>query len=438
VFYPAALPGSQQVTAFAVSNVSDMAATVTLSDINGQVDQAMVQPGTVHVFQDTGTHKMSATTQVNSHGYVIESDQVLQVYQFMPPDAPPTADASIVLPEVALGERHRVVTYNTHANNTQQYAAVIATEDDTEVTFTLAQPGSEVLAGGPVPTLDFDMGDDTAMVTLDRLEALVLVGNPEHSVSMELNEFTGSLVETNKPVAVYSGKQLANIPEGECCADLIATSVPPTTVYGTEYAGVKLLPVGMEYDIWRIIGNKDGTQVTLTGGVDDVIDLDEGEFHDIETAEIFWMKSNHPFGVSHFMTAGWLAAPQPPLQPYDCPDPIGAPGDPALSWVYPRGNWLHKYLLRTGTGGQWCHDHMTVVAPTDAWANVTLDGDPLPAPTPVADSGFSYAWVPAPEDFHFLEAPETVPVQVEVYGYVNNGSYYYPGGMGLQALNPEG
>ena len=26
---------------------------------------------------------------------------------------------------------------------------------------------------------------------------------------------------------------------------------------------------------------------------------------------------------------------------------------------------------------------------------------------------------------------------IDVYGYVDDGSYYYPGGMGLQDLNPE-
>ena len=37
-----------------------------------------------------------------------------------------------------------------------------------------------------------------------------------------------------------------------------------------------------------------------------------------------------------------------------------------------------------------------------------------------------------------LIAPEDVGVQVEVYGYVDHGSYFYPGGMGLQNINPQG
>jgi hypothetical protein len=265
------------------------------------------------------------------------------------------------------------------------------------------------------------------------------MGHWENDTSMELNEFTGSLVESSKPVAVYSGKVLANIPEGACCADLISTAVPPTTVWGTQYAGVKFLPVGVDKpDIWRLIGNADGTVVELTGDYADTLMLDEGEFVDVSTPEIFWMDGNKPFGVVHFMTAGSLNPPAQPLVPYDCGMGLQSPGDPAMGWVYPKGNWLHRYVLRTGSE-DWCHDHATIIAPTGAWDDITLDGNPLPAMTDIGGgSGHGYAWVPLPNQTHSLVAPPTVGVQVEVYGYVGHGSYYYPGGMGLQDINPEG
>ncbi|MCA9696617.1 MAG: IgGFc-binding protein [Myxococcales bacterium] len=422
-----------------VSNVSDSVANVSLSDKNGMVQQAQVQPGATHLFSDNGAHKMNAVTGLGDDGYVIESDQVLQVFQYMPPDGTVTADASIVLPGPALGDRHRVVTYNVHNNNTWQYAAVVATEDNTEVTFTLAQPGSETLAGGSFQALSYDMGMDVLVANLNRLDTLVIAGHWEN-VDAELNEFSGSVIESDKPIAVYSGKQLANIPEGQCCADLIATSVPPTSVYGTEYAGVRFLPVGQpgKYDIWRVIGNEDGTVIELTGDYQDTIMLDEGEFADIATGDVFWAAANKPFGMAHFMTGGSLLPM--PFQPYDCPDVLQNPGDPAVGWVYPKGNWLNRYLFSPGTGSSlWCHDHVTIVAALSDWDQIMMDGQPLPDPTPIGGgSNHGYVYVPVPNPSHEIVAPPTVGVEVSVYGFVSHGSYFYPGGVGLQELNPAG
>ena len=68
-----------------------------------------------------------------------------------------------------------------------------------------------------------------------------------------------------------------------------------------------------------------------------------------------------------------------------------------------------------------------------------MDGAPLPAPTPIGgDSSHGYVYIPVPNPTHEIVAPESVGVEVTVYGYVSYGSYVYPGGVGLQALNPEG
>ncbi|NVB39492.1 hypothetical protein G6O69_16740 [Pseudenhygromyxa sp. WMMC2535] len=54
--------------------------------------------------------------------------------------------------------------------------------------------------------------------------------------------------------------------------------------------------------------------------------------------------------------------------PYDCPDALQNPGDPAVGWVYPEGNWLNRYLFSPGTGSSlWCHDHVTIVAALSDW-----------------------------------------------------------------------
>ncbi len=448
-FYPLALPDGPSVhgdTSFVAGNVSNETATVTLSTIDGLVEQKTIEPGQIYQFVVDDTHQLLEQSRVSEDGYVLESDQVLQVYSFLPPWSTATADATIVLPRTALGLKHRAVTYNDRNGGSpngidgRQYVSVVATEDDTKVTFELAAPGSATLAGPEIPALEKDEGVDSVVVTLDRLETLTIAADNRDPVTEAYNvEMSGSLVRADKPIAAYSGNPPTGLPAKfpwPCCADLIATTLPPTTSWGREYAAVKLLPIDVEPDIWRIIANRDGTEVELTGGLEDLIVLDEGEFFDLETPESFWASGNHAFGLVHFMAGADLI--EGDLQTYEGPV-LSNPGDPAMVWVYPAGNWLNRYLFPVGptTAGEWLHDHVNVVAPLADWGDITLGGVALPAATELTDE-MGYVRIPVPDPVYELLAPPGVPVEVTVYGYVHNGSYLYPGGMGLGKLNPAG
>lgn len=431
-FYPLRLPGvGWDPVGFSVSNVSDHVANVTLSNAFEVLDQVQVPAGAVHVFSQE-RHDPNID---DFRGFVIKSDQVLQVWQFLPITADTNNDASIVFPRQSLGTRHRVATWSGKRGG---YVKVVGVEDGTTVTFTLSDPGATTSAdgNGRFPALSGE--GDSFTVTLDRLQVLTINGNKDGQ-----NHLTGSVVESSKPVAVYSGNTCLFIPDNDCCCDLVATAVPPTTTYGDAYAAVKLLPVTRGYDIWRVIGDEDGTTITLSGDETGSFDLDAGEFVDIESAGSFWLEGSEPFGVVRFMTAGWFDDPDQDgsnaYPTYDC-GTISAPGDPALSWIFPPANWLNRYLLQTGAGlgsqADWCNDTATIIAPTDRWHEVTFDGGPLPSGTPLASGELSFVYVDAPAESHEVEAPPDVPVGLEVYGYIHNGSYYYPGGVGMKTLNP--
>ncbi|MBC8073559.1 MAG: IgGFc-binding protein [Deltaproteobacteria bacterium] len=457
-FYPVNPSGS---AGYAVSNVSNEVANVTLADSSGVVQSAAVAAGETHLFV-VNTHALPETTGITPSGWVIESDQVLQVFSFSPEFAGPTADAGLVLPRGAHGIRHRVASYPATLENVEdfgtsaaEYVAVIATADDTEVTFTLADPNSVTSASpdGTLPAADNAIGASTVTATLDRLEVLVIASpavNP--NTGEQDNEITGSLIESSAAVAVYAGASITYIPtppdptDPPCCGDLILEAIPPTTVLGTSYAGVKFQPLGEEPDVWRFVGNADGTTVTLTGGLDQVIALDAGEFVDVFTPESFWAEANLPFALVHFMTSSQYAAVDPfgdeqgpSVATLDCGD-VDHPGDPAMTWAYPTDNWLSRYVFPVdpSVDAAWCHNHVNVVAPATAWAAITLGGEPLPAGAPLGDSGMHFVRVPVVDLDYELRAPPGVGVELTVYGYVSDGSYVYPGGVGVEVVNPEG
>lgn len=438
-FYPIYLPFvANGLVGFAAANVSSEVAHVELYDDMGVVDSADVEPGEVHIFERDVSRRAGFATEIGNAGYELVSDLPLQVFTFEPFSTTlVTNDASILYPAAALGTRHRIANYEVEGTEGSQHVTVVATEDATEITLTLANPGSVTLGGGSVPALDYDAGQDTLTVTLDRLEHVVIRA-PEWIEGFGINPLYGSLVESSAPVAVYSGVGGLQLNAG--ANDIVHTAVPPTAVFGKRYAAAKFIPVGNAPDVWRFLGNTDGTQIVLSGGLEQTIELDEGEVYDLWTSASFWAEGNEAFGLLHLMTG---ANANPPLIPHDCDYTISGPGDPAMGWAFAQENWLHRYLVPVAQvsdsfDDEWCHNHLTVSAPLDRWEEIEIDGEPLPPPFPLGESDFGYTYVQAPKGTYELVAPDDVGVQVDVYGFHHHGSYFYPGGMGLKNINPEG
>jgi len=454
-FFPVAPPqglSDGAETAFLVSNVAPIPAHVVLEDRDGVVSELDLLPGQTHSLIVGDEHQLLAESGLQKRGYRLTSDAVLQVFVVAPPSRSVTADASIVLPVNALGTRHRVATYPGNggfATEGQQWVAVAAVHDGTEVTFELNGEQTFTVQGNGYPALDTTMeGHGQYTVTLDALEVLVVAASPFDLVTGDItNDMTGSLVHSDQPVAVYSGSLPVYVPQpplgdGLCCADLLAEAVPPTTALGWRYAGVKFDPLGDEPDVWRFVGDRDGTVVTLRGGIDQVIELDAGEVVDLQTPASFVAEGSHPFVLLHFMTGSELVAGSqegPTIETADCGS-VTTPGDPAMSWVYPRGNWLSRYLFTVDISedAPWCRDRLTVVAAAEAWDLIEHNGDPLPPGVPIADGELLRAYIPAEEGTHELVAPEDVGFEVTVYGYTDDGSYVFAGGVGVQELNPAG
>ena len=152
------------------------------------------------------------------------------------------------------------------------------------------------------------------------------------------------------------------------------------------------MPIKDEGDLWRFIADRDGTVIELSGGEEQTIELNEGEFFDLYTPTVFWASGNVPYSMVHFMSAGVLTQKED-FSYYDfgadCNLMIQKVGDPTMAVVYPYRNWLHRYVLsfKEVVGNSWCHNHITIVTELDRWDEVTLNGQPLDPPQPLGDSG---------------------------------------------------
>jgi hypothetical protein len=422
------------------------AANVTLFAVSGEViEAAVVEPGQLHTFVIAANsayltqHAVKSVTGVTTQALRLESDVPVVAYQFSPyaSSQVATADASLLLPVHTWGDDYLVPSYH-NSDSSDSWVSVISMADDNEVT--LEMPGGMIgatEAGGAIPSMVANMGHAE---TIDALQVLRVV-SPGASTA----DFTGMRVHSSKPVAVFTGSSAMSLPGPgmNFYKDYLEEQVPPRTAWGDEHAVVKFRPRSDERDLYRFLADKDGTVLTLSGGVDAQVMLDEGEFHQVLTDESFLASGTEAFMVAHYMLSSDQSngpkddAQYPgPFISQNCANPDQTHtelGDPAITFIPPIAQYRSNYTFLTPETYGW--DMLTVVAPMAGWDSITLDGQPLPAATDLGFKGLGEARFLIPDGPHDVRSA-TTKFGVEVYGYDCRISYAYPGGLQLAAINP--
>lgn len=420
-------------------------ASVTLYSMSGQVlESAVVPPGQLHTFilpaQSPALleHATPSQTGIMDRAMRLESDVPVAAYQFSPYSSSQvaTADASLLLPMHAWGQDYLVPSYH-NADFSDSWVTVVSLTDATEVTVEMpAGMQGSTSPGGPVPGLG--AGQSTTH-TLDAHQVLRIV-SPGDGIA----DFTGMRVKSSAPVAVMTGSPSMSLPGPgmNFYKDYLEEQVPPRTAWGKDYAVVKFRPRSDEGDLYRLIADKNGTTLTITGGYQAQVVLDEGQFHEFITPESFRVEGSEAFMVAHYM----LSQDQSngPKDDAEYPGPFISKnceftdpnhtelGDPAITFIPPTAQYRFGYTFLTPETYAW--DMITVVAPMTGWDTIQLDGQPLPAPTDLGAGGIGYARFLIADGPHDIRSP-TSKFGIEVYGYDCRISYAYPGGLSLGEIN---
>ena len=108
-------------------------------------------------------------------------------------------------------------------------------------------------------------------------------------------------------------------------------------------------------------------------------------------------------------------------------------GDPAMILSVPAEQYRKEYVFLTPNS--YLEDYVSIIAPLGA--SVVLDNETIPSNrfSPVGSSGYAVHRRPVGDGAHVLTAAE--PVGLIVYGYDDDVSYGYPGGLGLEELRAE-
>ncbi len=340
--------GAQALRVHIVSGQST-SGTVSIPIMGWSAPFSVAANGVVVVDVPTSA-EATGTETIQGKGVLIQAQDSVNV--FISSFQNYTHDLSQVLPEASLGTAYRVDAYQglPNFNNLHKSEfAVLATEDGTEVRIT----PSVNTAGGRPAGVPFTVSLSAGQIY-------------QVQAATDMLDLTGTLVEGTaqsgpcRPFVVMGGSMCATVP-GSCSAcDHIFEQCLPLSAWGTRYYTV---PVnGVSGSTYRIMAHQDGTTVSIAGGAP--ITLNAGQRHEVNgSGTPACIASSLPVSVAQL------------LEGYSC---VGN-GDPSLVLLSPADRLSTSARFNTSTSSQVSAHSVSIVVPSGATGQVTLDGSPVSA-----------------------------------------------------------
>ena len=414
-----------------VANTTGQAAQVTITRGPNMIKQLMVAANSAQVVQlpyvdalitglidDPGPSLM-----VQDGAYRVRSTQPVSVYQYEPLEYQIngsfsfTNDASLLLPvntwtgNYIVASRQLWYAFGTY--NLPGYYAVVAQEDNTTVTVTPSATGKFVQAGGGIAA------NGTGQVVLNESDVLEVFTELNGFNDDNLSDLTGTMISADKPVSVFGGHKCTQIPIGVDACDRLEEAMPPIETLAKEYLVTPPFLVNnqVKAQMIRVIATEAATTISYdppqNGAPTNLVNA--GDFFEIpQNANNFKITADKKVLVAQYMQSQGLSES----------------GDPAMALAVATAQYRMNYLIHAPLLYE--KNFANVTAPMGA--NVTMDGNPINGFTAIGGSGYGVARVTIPDNAdgnHTFDGDQKFGVSI--YGYGQYTSYWYPGGLDLEA-----
>ena len=318
----------------------------------GFVRDFTVNAGEVINIHVDSAAQLRSSEKIEKLAVHIVSDEPIAVYGLS--HRYQTTDTYLAYPVTVLGKSYRVMGYKWLASDLLSQMAVIAVEDNTKVSIT---PSAKT-RGGKRAGVPFE-------ITLDRGEVYQVI--PDFNPGRP-SDLTGSLIESDKPVAVFSGHNCAYVPVNDYKAcNLLVEQMPPLQSWGRQFFVGTL--AGRQSSVIRVLASEDATEI-FENNIK-VATLNTGEFYENPNLKVNTMlTATKPVLVSQFSKG------------FTVPDPLtgiaDSVGDPMMIVVAPTEQFLDGYRFATPVKGSWDH-YINIIAPTESIGSLRLNGQPIDA-----------------------------------------------------------
>ena len=337
-------------------------------------------------------------TEGNLKGIKVTASSYVSVYGLMYQDY--TTDGFLGIPTNNLGMQYIVTT--VQPDRTALFA-VIGTQDSTTVQVTLR---NTVIFQGQT----YNRGDILTFEVSD-LEAVQI---------QSVADLTGSIIQSDKPVAVFSGNECVSTPGSFC--DILTEQLVPVKSWGKEH--IYTAAQDTDRNIYRIVAYFTGTNVTIPGVANQVLNAGD-----------FW--------EGRLTGSGLVSSDQPTLMMQVLASIEGQTVDPSLIQIPSKDQFGFVFGFTTppfsGGDSKGYFNFINIVVHKDARQTVHLNGLPInSADVHERDiPGTSYSVItvqlPKGEGVYYVEQTDQLssPLSVIVYGYEDHETYGYAAGLSL-------
>lgn len=395
---------------------------------------------------DPGPNCAVRSARVPNGAFHVTSDAPLAIYQFNPIEYHLgnrfsfTNDASLLLPQNVLGRQYLVMSYPTEGPPIGLPAdRCIATSlrgGFVSIVGTHAMGNNRVRVTSTATMWDPRntaqmLPRGTYMFDLARGEVLQLV-------AQGLNQdITGTYIEAELPVAVFSGHECAAVPIERPACDHLEEQLFPLATWGRTYA---VSPVkyfnDLEPSVIRVMAQRDGVTLTFDGIAAPAAcsrTLMQGQFCEFAAAEGFSVTGSAPISVAQFFR-GLGDSPECQCAGNVCPDLPRCNGDPAMVLEVPRDQYRTNY--RFLTPASYSQSFVNIVSPEGA--DLDLDGNPVVGAASIpTGAGWITRIVSVRPGSHVVRSVDsTTRFAIKVWGIAPFTSYAYPGGLDLRPIAP--
>ena len=452
---------ASELWGIALSNAGQAEAVVTIEVNNAAVGDALalatveeitVAPGTLQARLmptrelDCGTEPNdynSPGTCLSSRAFRITSTAPIVVYQYNIFENTYSNDASLLLPTNALGNVYRVMGWLAgHPIQApigpkildRSAVTVIGTEPNTEVT---VKPSWRIKGNPPIAATP---AGGSIVVTLGPFDVLNLETDDGtfQDDPKTITDLSGTLVTSNKPVAVFSSVESTAVPAGvvdiptypgwedeTCCLDHLEDQMFPAEAVGTKYlitrSPIRSTGSYVEPDVIRFVGVAETANVTTNLPAPfDSFTLEPGEVKTTWSQTDTVVTADKPVMVGQYLVSqGYISG--------------ASTGDPSMTVFPPVEQYRTEYVILTP--GSWTTSWVVIAA--EVGSEVSIDGA-TPSSCTITEIGmldgktYESRRCPLNEGAHALSG--NAPFGVVAYGYGDAGSYAFAGGADVKKI----
>lgn len=424
-YYPTVLPNSSQLDfvnfkyAVAVSNSNSSEAVVTVTQNDNVIVTETVSGSSMKIIFLNWTSNSSSTmtSMKPNEAYRLRSTKPVTLYQFNPLDYQSggsysySNDASILMPTNAWNKDY-IVASRASIEDGPGYYVVVASSDNTTVTLIPSPTGNkDIFAAAGVNM------DGTGTIILNEGDVLhVASAGKMDGLSVDIS---GTIISADKPVQVFGGHNCTYVPfdQYDAC-DHLEESMFPIATLGLDYLvsapWIKLNTV--KAVMTRIFAADEGDTKLIYDPPNSAWPttiFGRGSFVEIDSDQAFKIKADKRIMVAQYMKGQGAG---------------GNTGDPAMTLAVPIVQYRDNYLFHAPVN--YASNFVNVIAPSTE--KVLLDGVEITGFIPIGSTGYSTTNIQlfGTNQGNYNITSEK-PFFINVYGYGDYTSYWYPGGLNL-------